>query len=98
MMGLTPASSDSTPSAYYTLAVVSAARLPYFKIYGKSLGDGIDDIHVKIPKAKVTDTIEGELKNGEFLVTSCSGIGVADANGHCLILVQDETAQSLPLT
>jgi hypothetical protein len=98
MMRLTPTASDSTPSAYYTLAVASAARLPYFKIYGKSLGDGIDDIHVKIPKAKVTDTIEGELKGGEFLVTKCKGIGVADVNGHCLLIVQNETAQTLPLT
>lgn len=98
MMGLTPTTSDTTPSAYYTLAVPSASRLPYFKIYGKSLGDSTDDIHVKIPKAKVTDTIEGELKGGEFLVTKAQGIGVADANGHCLLVVQNETAQTLPAT
>jgi hypothetical protein len=98
MMGMTPTTSDTTPSAYYTLAVASAARLPYFKIYGKSLGDGTDDIHVKIPKAKITDTIEGTLAGGEFMVTSCKGIGVADTNGHCVIIVQNETAQELPTT
>jgi hypothetical protein len=95
MMGLTSSSSGSTPSAVYTLNVTAAQRMPYFKIYGKSLGDSIDDVHVKIPKAKLTESIEGELRDGEFFVTSCSGLAVSDGT-NLMTIVQNETATTLP--
>lgn len=95
MMGLTASASGSTPNTVTTLNVTAAQRLPYFKIYGKSLGDGTDDVHVKIPKAKLTESIQGELRDGEFFVTKCAGIGVSDGT-NILTIVQNETAASLP--
>lgn len=68
---------------------------PYFEIRGRSVGDDSGDIHVILPKCKLTDGMQGEFKDGEFFVTSCSGIAVDD--GTALYqLVQNETAAALP--
>jgi hypothetical protein len=69
---------------------------PYFKIYGKSLGDGTDDVHVKIYKAKLTEPLEGEFSDGQFFVTACSGIAIDDGTNGIYDVVQNETATNLP--
>lgn len=96
MMGETATISGSTPSATDTLQLSGGQALPYFKIYGKSLGEGDDDVHVKMAKCKLTDTIEGELADGEFYVVSCSGIAVPDGSNILIEIVQNETAATLP--
>lgn len=95
MTGRTATESGTTPSRANTLRGRAQAAFPYFKIYGKAISDGADDIHVKIPKAKVTDTIEGELANGKFWVTKCKGVAV-DNGTYLWEFVQNETAADLP--
>ena len=97
MTGRTVTQSGTTPNQINTLAGRAGASMPYFKIYGKALGDGLDDIHVKLPKCKITDTIEGEFANGEFFVTKCKGIAL-DNGTNLFEFVQNETAASLPTT
>lgn len=95
MTGRTPTESGTTPNRTNTLLARAQAAFPYFKIYGKAIDDGVGDIHVKIPKAKIVDTIEGEFANGKFWVTKCKGLAVD--NGTALFeFVQNETAASLP--
>lgn len=48
---------------------------PYFKIEGQVISDSGGDIHCEIFRAKCNDTLEGEFTYGEFMVTSCSGVG-----------------------
>ena len=97
MTGRTLVSSGTTPGIVYTLSGAGAECFPYFKIYGKALGEGCtEDIHCKILKAKITGNIEGEFSEGEFLVTSCSGIGVNDSTGYAFHFVSHETAEDLP--
>jgi hypothetical protein len=95
MSGRTATPSGSTPNRTNTLSGAGAERYPYFKIYGKSLGDGDDDIHVKLRKCKLTGGIEGRLQDGEFWVTNCSGVCIDDGTGIWDI-VQNETAADLP--
>jgi len=97
MTGRTAVLSGTTPSRTYHLQARSRAAFPYFKIYGKALGDSIDDIHVKIPKAKINDTIEGELADGKFWVTKCKGIAI-DNGTYMWEFIQNETAAALPTT
>jgi hypothetical protein len=54
MYGTTTTTTGSTPDQVKTLENHGAVRLPYFKIYGKSLGEGDDDVHCIIYKAKLT--------------------------------------------
>jgi hypothetical protein len=87
--------SGTTPTEKTTLQLGAGDSLPYFKIYGKSLGDGADDIHVKLWKCKAT-ALDGDLKNGQFYITKCSGIAVDDGVNGVMDIVQNETATSLP--
>jgi hypothetical protein len=97
MSGRTATESGSTPNRTNTLSGSGADRYPYFKVYGKSLGDGDDDVHVKLYKCKLTNGIQGSLQDGEFWVTQCSGICVHDADeGKIWDIVQNETAADLP--
>jgi hypothetical protein len=57
MTGRTASDSGTTPSQTRTLAGSAGDRMPYIKIYGKSLGSGDDDIHCKIFKAKLMRTM-----------------------------------------
>ena len=69
---------------------------PWFKVYGKSLGDDCtDDIHVLLYKVKCTD-MEGNLQDGEFFLTKCSGVAIDDASNGVIKIIQHETAAALP--
>ena len=98
MSGRTATESGTTPALVNTLSGSGADRYPYFKVYGKSLGDGDDDIHVKLYKCKLTSGIEGRLEDGEFWVTRCSGVAVDDGTNGIWDIVQNETATDLPAT
>jgi hypothetical protein len=84
-----------TPNRVTTFSVAGGDNMPYVKIYGKALGDGIDDLHVKLFKAKIT-SLEGSLKNGEYYITKCSGIAVHDDVNGIIDIVENETATALP--
>src|SRR3990172_9203037 len=66
MCGFTLTASGTTPNQVNTLRILAATALLYFKIYGKALGEGIDDVHVKIPKAKLLKDPDGEFAYGVF--------------------------------
>ena len=95
MTGRTATAAGTTPNQTVTLTGSAGDAFPYFKIYGKAIGEGSDDIHCKIFKAKVTK-IEGTFQEGEFFVTSCSGIAVDDGTNGIFEFVQNETAADLP--
>lgn len=98
MTGWTATLSGTTPNQVNTLKMNAGTALPFFKIYGKSLGDNGDDAHVKIWRAKVTGNIEGQFQYGEFQVTKLTGIAVQDAVNGLMDVVLNETAAALPTT
>lgn len=97
MTGRTITLAGTTPAQKNTLLANAGDVFPYFKIYGKSVSDGADDVHVLIYKAKLTDNIEGEFADGEFFVTSCSGIAVTNGT-KTFEIVHNETATALPVS
>lgn len=98
MTGRTTTETGTSPNKTLTLKGQGGLEVfPYFKIYGKSVGDGADDIHVKIFKAKLT-SIQGQLQDGEFWVTQASGIAIDDGVNGLFEIVQHETADDLPAT
>jgi hypothetical protein len=100
MTGRAPVESGTTPTRTNTWAgdMGPDYSYPYFKIYGKSLGDGAGDVHCLIYKAKITDGIEGTFGDGEFFLTACSGLGIDDGANGAFEFVQNETATTLPTT
>ncbi|MGE0278189.1 MAG: hypothetical protein AB7R40_22565 [Nitrospiraceae bacterium] len=97
MTGRTNTAAGTTPNRTLTMAANAGDNMPYFKIYGKSVGDvSTDDIHVKLNKVKLTSGIEGEFKDGGFFMTKCSGIAIDPGAGAIYEIVQNETAATLP--
>lgn len=95
--GKTATAAGTTPNRTVTMLSQAGDNYPYFKIYGKSVGDvSTDDIHVKLNKCKLTEGIEGEFKDGEFFMTKCSGIAIDPGGGNLWEIVQNETAATLP--
>lgn len=88
-------SEGTTPNRKLTFNGAGAHFYPYVKIFGKSLGDGPDDIHVVIYKAKVVESFEGTFGYGEFLATAIKGIGVDDGTNGIYDFIQNETAAEL---
>lgn len=96
--GRTATESGTTPNQVNTMAGSAGDCYPFFKVYGKAIGDGCtDDIHCKLFKVKVT-SIDGSFGDGDFWVTSCSGIGIDDGSNGIFEFVQHETAEDLPAT
>lgn len=96
MTGRTATEAGTTPNQTNTLTATAGDVMPYFKLYGKSVGDGSDDIHIKLWKCKLTSPIEGSFADGQFFVTKASGIAIDDGSNGVYDVVQNETAASLP--
>lgn len=94
MTGHTYALTGSTPNQVGTLEGDSAT-FPYFKAYGKSLGDEGDDVHVKLLKIKLTGSPKGSFKRGEFFMLEAEFSGVK-VGGKAFDMVANETAAALP--
>lgn len=97
MTGRAATAAGTTPNRTVTMTGTGGQTFPYFKIYGKSMGDiGTDDLHVKLFKCKLTE-ISGEFGEGGFFVTSCSGIAIDDGTANGIYqFIQNETAAALP--
>ena len=69
---------------------------PEFKIEGQVISDSGGDVHAVIWRCKVTDKLEGEFTDSEFMLTSASGQGlgsrIAGADGDLWEFTQNETA------
>jgi len=98
MYGLTTSTSGTTPNQIKTLEHHGGVRLPYFKLYGKSLGEGDDDVHCIIYKAKVTEGLDSPFEYGTLQKSTIKGIGIDDGTNGVYDWVQNETAADLPGT
>ncbi|RPI92884.1 MAG: hypothetical protein EHM40_11575 [Chloroflexi bacterium] len=96
MYGATTGTTGSTPNQVKTLKHQGGVRLPYFKIYGKSVGEGDDDVHCVIYKAKVTEGLDTANEYGNLQKSTIKGIGIDDGSNGVYDWVQNETAAALP--
>lgn len=99
LTGRTAATSGTAPAQTMTLSSSSGQSFPYILIFGKSVGDNGDDIHVKVWKAKVME-LSGEFADNAFYVTKCTGIAIGDAaNSNKIVdFIQHETAIAIVTT
>lgn len=95
LTGRTITAAGTTPNQTNTILARAGDTYPYFKIYGKVINDDGSDIHVLIHKAKLTDGLEGEWKDGEFFIQSASGIAI-DNGTKLYEFVHNESATAVP--
>ena len=85
----------ASPDEVTTMVAAGATSYPYFEIFGKVVGEGNDDLHVHVFKAKLTEAMEGDFKYGEFFVTKMKALAVDDGANGVYEFVQNETAAEL---
>lgn len=94
--GRTTALTGTGTAEILTLNADALTEFPYFKIYGKSVGDSGDDVHVKVYKAKLLGGLEGQFADGEFFVSKCNGVAIDDGTNGIYDIIHNETATALP--
>lgn len=86
----------------YTTDAVDATKYtrPFFKSEGRAISDSGGDFHLVVYRARATDDLKGEFKDGEFWTTGAKGKGLgsfvpADLNA-AYDLVHNETPVVIP--
>jgi len=95
MTGHTYVEAGTTPNQTATLEADSTSY-PYFQIFGKSLGDENDDVHIWIKKAKLTSAPKGSFKRADFFMLESEFTGVK-VDGAAYEVVANETAVAVDL-
>lgn len=100
MAGGTVTTTGVTPATVTTYSKLVTDSRPYFKAEGQAINDNGGDFHAVLYRCRASDTLEGELGDGAFWLTSASGqalpsllTGKIDALYDFII---NETAASIP--
>jgi hypothetical protein len=96
MTGRTLAAAGTGAAETTTMSIKAGDSFPWFTLYGKSMGDAGDDVHVKLGMCKLTGGLDGEFKGGDFYVATLKGTAVDDGTGLIADVVRNETAAALP--
>lgn len=89
MAGGTVTSSGTTPAQVKTYTKKTIDARPYFKIQGQSINDNGGDFHCVIYRAKADGSLEGEMADGSFWLTSASGKGYGSLESGNLDKIYD---------
>lgn len=91
-----------TPNRITKYRKFSSAARPYFRLEGTAISDSGGDLHTIVYRCRANSKIDGSFKDGEFWVTSVSGVGLPLVNTSTFDLlyefVQNETPVVTPLT
>ena len=73
---------------------------PWFKAEGQSISDSGGDLHAVLYRCRMTDTLDGELTDSTFFITSAKGqflgSNLVASLGALYDFVQNETAVAIP--
>jgi hypothetical protein len=89
--------SGITPAVKKSYKKTGTTVRPYFKVEGQAINDNGGDFHGIVFKCRATESLEGELADGAFWVTSASGIGLPNGDGDLYEFVHNETAVAIPV-
>lgn len=90
----------TTPSRKVVLRKLASGIRPWFRIEGQAISDSGGDVHAVVYRCRCNGTIDGTLADGEYWVSSISGMGLpilSDTFDLLYDLVQNETASAVPL-
>lgn len=99
MTGATVTSDGTTPALTKSITKKTTDIRPWFKIEGQSISDSGGDFHVVLYRCRMTDTLDGELTDATFYITSAKGVflgsNVDDDKDKLWNFVQNETAVAI---
>lgn len=100
MAGGAITSSGVTPNVIKTYSKLVTDNRPYFRVRGRSINDNGGDFKAIVYRCKATDSLEGELADQSFWLTSASGKGYGslEAGGNAnkaYDFIHSETAAAL---
>lgn len=101
MSGGTVIETGLTPNRKIILRKKATDTRPFFRIDGRIVSDSGGDVQVRIYRCRCNDTIEGDFADGEFFVTSASGVGLPlldDTNDLLYDIIRSESSTVLTLT
>jgi hypothetical protein len=94
--GGTITETGTTPAQKKSFKKLATDTRPFFKIEGQVISDSGGDVHCVMDRCRVTGNIEGEFTDGDFFLTSASGVSlpslVSARIGVLYEFVQNETA------
>jgi hypothetical protein len=95
MAGGTNTTTGVTPNLVKTFNKKTTDARPYFQPEGQAISDSGGDFHVKLYKCRASDSLEGELSDGQFWLTSASGAAIGDGSNNLYDFIQNETATAI---
>lgn len=95
MSGGTSTLTGVTPNEKLTLNKKTTDARPYFQAEGQAISDSGGDFHVLLYKLRASDSLEGELSDGQFMLDSASGQGIGDASDNLYDFIVNETAVAI---
>jgi hypothetical protein len=95
MAGGTTTAAGVTPNASLALKKKVTDARPYFQAEGQSISDSGGDFHVLLYKLRASDSLEGEMGDGQFWLTNASGEGIGDNNDDLYEFKANETAVTI---
>jgi hypothetical protein len=93
--GGTSTTSGTTPNSITTFTKKSTDARPYFQVEGQAISDSGGDVHVLLYRCRATGDITGEMADGAFWLTGCSGRALGDATDTVYDMVINETAVAI---
>lgn len=93
--------SGTAPNRQTILRKKGSDSRPFFRVEGQAISDSGGDVHTTVYRCRCNDSIEGEFADGEFFVTSISGLGLPlldDSNDLLYDFTQNEQKTSISLT
>ena len=96
MFGKTLTQTGSSPNEVTTLKLSAGDVMPYFKIYGLARDEAGGDVHVLLPKCKVTGWGNMEFSDENFFITSVDVQCLDDGTNGIIQIIQHETTATLP--
>lgn len=95
MTGAQITTSGVSPNISRTLSKSTDDIRPWFRVEGQAISDSGGDFHVVLHRCRMTDTLDGELTDGTFYITSCSGVFLGSVvpgeEGRLWDFIQNET-------
>jgi hypothetical protein len=93
--GGTSTTTGTTPASKTTFTKKSTDARPYFQVEGQAISDSGGDCHVILRRCRATGDITGEMADGAFWLTGCSGRALGDATDTVYDMVINETAVAI---
>lgn len=76
MAGGTITTTGTTPAQVTTFTKKVTDDRPYFKAEGQAISDSGGDFHAVLYRCRASESLEGELADGSFWLTSASGVAL----------------------